>query len=185
MNPNNYENQKLRGLKRKYETIISHGGKCEMCGYNKNISALEFHHLNPKEKEIKLDTRIFSNTNLVDLKKELDKCILLCSNCHKEIHYPDLTMTYIPEILEKAKDKKSFSSKETGKRCPICGNRFLSVRGKIYCSEKCRNLARFKDYPTINEIEKSYESLHSWEKVAQSFGLTRRIIQGIRKRASK
>ena len=50
-NRNNYENQKLRGLKRKYEAILAKGGKCEKCGYDVNIAALEFHHLNPEEKE--------------------------------------------------------------------------------------------------------------------------------------
>ena len=51
MNTNNYENQKLRGLKRKYEAVLARGGKCEICGYNKNLSALEFHHKDPSEKE--------------------------------------------------------------------------------------------------------------------------------------
>ena len=51
MNTNCYENQKIRGLKRKYEAIMSRGGRCELCGYNKNLAALEFHHKNPSEKE--------------------------------------------------------------------------------------------------------------------------------------
>jgi 2-keto-3-deoxy-L-rhamnonate aldolase RhmA len=42
MNPNNYENQKLRGLKRKYEAILACGGKCTICGYDKNIAALDY-----------------------------------------------------------------------------------------------------------------------------------------------
>ncbi len=50
-NPNNYENQKLRGLKRKYEYVIKRGGKCEHCGYDKNLAVLEFHHRNPEDKE--------------------------------------------------------------------------------------------------------------------------------------
>jgi len=61
------------------------GGKCEQCGYNKCIAALEFHHLDPAKK----DFGISSNGNTLKLetmKKEADKCILVCSNCHKEIH---------------------------------------------------------------------------------------------------
>lgn len=60
------------------------GGKCEICGYHKCIDALEFHHLNKDEKSFGIgsgDTR-----SLEKLKKEADKCILVCSNCHKEIH---------------------------------------------------------------------------------------------------
>lgn len=60
------------------------GGKCERCGYNKSMRALEFHHLDPSEKDFGISKQI--NRNIDDLKKEVDKCILLCSNCHAEIH---------------------------------------------------------------------------------------------------
>lgn len=60
------------------------GEKCCICGYNKCIDALEFHHSNPKEKEFKLGS---GNTmSWKEYKKEALKCILVCSNCHKEIH---------------------------------------------------------------------------------------------------
>ena len=61
------------------------GSKCEKCGYNKCSEALEFHHKNPEEKDFNLSDR-----NLIldwqEIKKELDKCILVCANCHREIH---------------------------------------------------------------------------------------------------
>jgi len=61
------------------------GGKCESCGYNKCIDALDFHHVNEKEKEFGLSqsglTRSWERT-----KKESDKCVLVCANCHREIH---------------------------------------------------------------------------------------------------
>ena len=60
------------------------GGKCEICGYNRCIGALEFHHINPDEKEFGVgdgDTRSFNKN-----KEEADKCILVCANCHREIH---------------------------------------------------------------------------------------------------
>lgn len=82
---NNYVTEKRRRLK---EALVKYkGGKCEICGYNKCINALEFHHLNPNEKEFGL-----SNGNIKSLerlKKEVEKCILVCSNCHHEIHYAD------------------------------------------------------------------------------------------------
>lgn len=181
MNPNNYESQKLRGIKRKYEAILARGGKCERCGYNKNIAALEFHHKNPEEKEFQIDGRAFSNYNLEKLEIELNKCELLCSNCHKEYHYPTLAVNNIPELIKNVENKKSFSNKEEyGQVCPVCGKRFPKAKGKIYCSEECRG--KDKDYPSIEEINKQYILLKSWEKVAQYFGITRRIIQGIRKR---
>ena len=60
------------------------GGKCEKCGYNKCIDALEFHHKDPKEKDFNISRKSWSFERL---KKEVEKCILVCSNCHKEIHF--------------------------------------------------------------------------------------------------
>ena len=61
------------------------GGKCEICGYNKCISALEFHHLNPNEKDFGIGAKGYTR-NIETNKKEVDKCILVCANCHREIH---------------------------------------------------------------------------------------------------
>ena len=179
-NPNNYENQKLRGLKRKYEAVLQRGGKCEKCGYNKNLSALEFHHRNPEEKKFQIDMRRCSNTNLETLKEELDKCELLCSNCHHEYHNSDLSLDNVSKIISNS-SKTSFSN-PSGNICPVCGQRFSKVTGKIYCSEQCK--WKDKGYPSLDEVNRKYEELKSWEKVAKSFGLTRKIIQGIRKRNS-
>lgn len=63
--------------------VSKHGGKCSICGYNKSIRALEFHHLDKIKKEFSV-----SNSNNISLSKrdaEADKCILVCSNCHCEI----------------------------------------------------------------------------------------------------
>lgn len=66
----------------KTKAIKYKGGKCIKCGYNKYVEALEFHHLDESKKEF----LISSNFGWGKKKKELDKCILVCSNCHKEIH---------------------------------------------------------------------------------------------------
>jgi hypothetical protein len=71
--------------KRKIKCIEYKGSKCEICGYSKCVGALVFHHLNTEEKEFNIGgshCRSWEKT-----KKELDKCMLLCSNCHQEIHY--------------------------------------------------------------------------------------------------
>lgn len=62
-----------------------HGAKCSCCGYNKCMDALEFHHLDPSVKEFRLGTH--RTHTLSKIRKELEKCILVCSNCHAEIHY--------------------------------------------------------------------------------------------------
>ena len=61
------------------------GGKCEKCGYNKCIAALDFHHLNPLEKDFSIGNKGYTRS-WENIKKEIDKCILVCANCHREIH---------------------------------------------------------------------------------------------------
>lgn len=65
--------------------VLYKGGKCEICGYNKYFGALDFHHIDPKEKKFSLG-RFKSGGLNENIKKELNKCILVCSNCHREIH---------------------------------------------------------------------------------------------------
>ena len=59
------------------------GGKCIRCGYDKCIKALEFHHLDPSKKDFTISNDHFK---LLDAVNESKKCILICSNCHKELH---------------------------------------------------------------------------------------------------
>jgi 5-methylcytosine-specific restriction endonuclease McrA len=63
------------------------GGCCSACGYDKCLNALEFHHINPDEKEFSISKS--SSLTLDAIKSELDKCVLLCSNCHREVHNSD------------------------------------------------------------------------------------------------
>lgn len=75
-----------RRRKLKMMAIKYLGGKCCKCGYKKCIAALEFHHLDPSKKEFSLSARGMTRAWKI-VKKELDKCILVCSNCHREIEY--------------------------------------------------------------------------------------------------
>lgn len=91
-NPNNYIAQKARSFERKKFLIEQKGGKCENCGYNKNYAALCFHHKDPSDKLFEIDSRKCSNTNLQSLITEASKCLLLCHNCHMELHHPNLSI---------------------------------------------------------------------------------------------
>ena len=87
-----YTCQQARGLERKKQLIEIAGGECCDCGYKKNISALEFHHLNPKEKSFGIDLRKCSCAKWESLVEEVKKCVLICANCHRERHNPDLIL---------------------------------------------------------------------------------------------
>lgn len=60
------------------------GGKCKVCGYNKCMAALEFHHKDPSVKEYGINNSL--TLSMSKLIPELDKCDLLCANCHREEH---------------------------------------------------------------------------------------------------
>ena len=74
-----------RRKKTKELLIEQHGGKCCLCGYDTCVWALVFHHINPEEKEFAIGSRGLTRS-IEKLKVEANKCILVCSNCHYEIH---------------------------------------------------------------------------------------------------
>lgn len=78
---------KLRKVSFKVKAIKLLGGKCVICGYNTCIAALEFHHKNPKLKDKSF--KEISNRTWSKTLKELKKCILLCANCHRELHWKE------------------------------------------------------------------------------------------------
>lgn len=59
------------------------GGSCRICGYDKCPSAFDFHHINALEKDFTISSRM---TSWEAIERELKKCILLCSRCHREVH---------------------------------------------------------------------------------------------------
>ena len=61
------------------------GRKCIFCGYSKCVDALDFHHLHESTKSFGI-AKDGLTRSWEKIKKELDKCILICSNCHREIH---------------------------------------------------------------------------------------------------
>jgi predicted Zn-ribbon and HTH transcriptional regulator len=80
---------KNRFLRRKnYKMIL--GGKCQMCGYNKCLDALQFHHKDPSQKQFIISDSIFGRSKHKykeqETIEEVKKCTLLCANCHYEIH---------------------------------------------------------------------------------------------------
>lgn len=66
---------------------LKKGRKCAKCGYDKCGAALDFHHINPKDKDERVARMISNNYNLDIIYEEIKKCIVLCSNCHREFHF--------------------------------------------------------------------------------------------------
>jgi 5-methylcytosine-specific restriction endonuclease McrA len=69
----------------KVKAVEYKGGCCSVCGYKQSMWALEFHHIDPTKKDFAISTDGHTRS-WESIKIEIDKCILLCSNCHAEEH---------------------------------------------------------------------------------------------------
>ena len=77
----------------KIALIAYKGGKCEICGYNKPfVSCYDFHHRDPSQKDFNISSQ---TKKFESLKREVDKCQLLCKLCHFELH--DIEYTKLRE----------------------------------------------------------------------------------------
>jgi transcription elongation factor Elf1 len=86
-----------RRRKIKLMAIGYKGGKCQICGYSKCPAALDLHHVNG-QKSFNIGHKGYTRS-WKKVKEELDKCILVCANCHREI---EVGITQLPkEILER------------------------------------------------------------------------------------
>lgn len=73
-----------RRFKVKKQCVEYKGGACQECGYNKCSRALVFHHLNESEKCFEISGSHSRSWEIIQ--QELDKCIMICANCHAELH---------------------------------------------------------------------------------------------------
>jgi len=75
----------MRRLRLKKKMVDLRGGKCQICGYSRCLIALDFHHIDESTKEFGLPQRDLTKS-WVKILVELNKCVLVCANCHREIH---------------------------------------------------------------------------------------------------
>jgi predicted nucleic acid-binding Zn ribbon protein len=160
----------------KERIITAFGGKCGICGYNKGKWALQMHHLDPDEKEFSLAAVRGWPTAWNSIVGELRKCVMLCSNCHSEVHEG---ITKIPKDVarfdEQYADYKEMERlerlREMETPCGVCGTPFYNSRGK-YCSQKCAKIAsRRVVRPSREELEAMLK-IKSVNQVAKDYNVT-------------
>jgi transcription elongation factor Elf1 len=78
--------KKRRPKKREFSKRYKLFCGCRRCGYDKAANALEYHHIDPSEKDSTVSRLIAGNWGLETIKKEIRKCVVLCANCHREVH---------------------------------------------------------------------------------------------------
>ena len=81
----NYVKSKYNERKEQVNEIKSEL-KCQKCGEERPY-VLDFHHKNPQEKDFSIARMTSNNNHMADIQKEIEKCVVLCSNCHREFHY--------------------------------------------------------------------------------------------------
>ncbi len=116
------------------------GGKCILCGYNKCNDALEFHHIDPNVKETHWGSMRANIKSLKEIVREMKKCALVCSNCHKEIH-SSRSETRLPDPCPTIDEEKLWAIHEgvhedvPKDNCPFCGK--LKPTWYMTCSLQC------------------------------------------------
>lgn len=136
-----YERQMDRWIQRKIWAIEYKGGKCFDCQSMFSYVVYDFHHLNPDDKSYDWNQmRLLSKETMI---KELDKCVLLCSNCHRMRHHLSKT----PIEKKATVEKICKCGKKIGKRSELCKTCYNS------------NIKQKINWPTKEELEKLV-----WEK---------------------
>jgi hypothetical protein len=88
MNKNSQKVMRVQRRKKMF-AVQFYGGKCQKCGYDRCIGSLTFHHRDKKSKKAN-PTYIIMRWKWERVKKELDKCDLICANCHGEIEFKEM-----------------------------------------------------------------------------------------------
>jgi hypothetical protein len=98
-----------RRRKIKTMSIAYKGGKCQVCGYSKFPGALDLHHLDPKQKLFSIGDKGYTRS-WERVQAELDKCILVCANCHREL---EGGVTQLPGVIQ-VEERGEFGEAFTG-----------------------------------------------------------------------
>jgi len=88
---------KIARWRLKLAMVKAKGGKCERCGWSGNPVAFDFHHLDPSVKEVKLNMSTQSSAVML---KELEKCILLCTRCHRLEHVSEVRSAFWKQVFD-------------------------------------------------------------------------------------
>lgn len=146
--------------RRKINLMKVLGNKCCLCGYSLLPDALEFHHINPENKEY----GIASNGVCRDLEKdlaEIKKCVLVCANCHRAIHKnlfseQDLweKQIYNEEIANELRKEKQDLFKKAIYYCKSCKKQLSQKSLTGLCDECYRKSTRIIERPNRDELKK-------------------------------
>jgi hypothetical protein len=170
---------KSRKKKRKKFAIDLFGGKCQKCGYKTSLRCLVFHHIDNKDIEISKILNGSWNRCVAELKK----CVLLCANCHGELHDKLWDIDSIEKIIL---DDSAFDINEPHKTilpletvlCKRCNKEFQKkpYQKKQYCSKKCVYTPYVKFIPDKKSLLE-YAKKFSITKIAKIFNVQKTEVR--------
>lgn len=142
----------------KERIVTAMGGKCCICGYNRCQASLVLHHLDPAQKDFGLGQVTANPKNWNDIVQELRKCVMVCHNCHNEIHSD---MTEVPVDAPRFNEEyatytvvKTLGTihEEVLDPCPVCQK--LKPTYQKYCSLSCSGKSKYKvDWDKIDLVK--------------------------------
>lgn len=158
--------------KRTKEQIIeAMGGGCQICGYNKYYGSLDLHHLDPEAKEFSISNALSSPRKIYDIGTELLKCVLLCSNCHREVHggLHDIVFTSTVDLEKLRKKPKPTSTCPCGETIPL---------SRKFCSHNCSVQSRkCNKWETIDLVDLVDNKGSTFVSLSSTFNVSDKTIR--------
>lgn len=177
-----YKSERVKAWRQrtKQRMIDSMGSKCQCCGYNICEAAMSFHHLDPSQKDFGMGSIRANPKSWPKIVEELKKCILVCNNCHAEIHQG---LRQVPEHYQTF-DDNFLSFKKIAKKdiCPGCQGE-KDVINK-YCSRSCATKnSRKVDWDNIDLLD--LMNKHTIGELETMLGVSNGAIYKRRKKLQK
>ena len=182
---------KVKRWRNKLAAIKYLGGKCKRCGLECEedmIGVFSFHHRNPEEKDFGISSK-YDRLSWEKIKKELDKCELVCNNCHGRIHaISQNDQQFLNDVFDYNGDldiwmwgrkKKELQIRESRRckrsKCSHCGAPIYE-RFK-YCSQKCARLSSRKvDRPNKEDLEEMINTM-SWLAIGKKYEVSDNAVR--------
>lgn len=142
------------------------GNKCFLCGYDKCKRALTFHHLDPTQKDFNISGS--HSRCWIKIQKELDKCILLCMNCHMEEH---------EKLVKRSEESKQWNQQfpKEKKFCTECKNE-ISYNNKTNFCKNCYSVPKKIQWPSKEELEKLVWEIPT-ELIGKNLGVSGKAVE--------
>lgn len=167
--------------RRKENLVKVCGGKCNICGYSRSIAALEFHHIDENTKKYSISQDGVCHSLETDL-QEINKCILLCANCHREVHNGfynnDFLLSkkiYNEEIANQLIEERDNPSVKEILHCKIC-NAELSPNNISGICIKCLIESSKKKRPDRETLKKEIRNF-TFLSLGEKYGVSDNAIR--------